>query len=555
VLAVTLIPLLAEQLHRTPPEGPAREPWATRVLGRLLQRYEPALAALLGRRRLAFGVVGGVIVVMAVAGRMVGTGFLPEMDEGGFILDYWTPTGSSLAETDRELHQLEAILRADPDVQAFTRRTGTELGFFATSPNTGDMTVRLRARSQRDASVYVVMDRIRTRVESELPGVRIEFVQILQDLIGDLAGLAEPVELKVFHPDLATAERAARMVAKAVEPVPGLVDLFDGVQGTIPEVRVDLDPIRVSRLGLTIADAADQTRGALFGAPAGAIRESDRLIPIRVRLADADRFAPEIVRTLPIVGPDGWAPLGDLGAVRDTADAAELTRENLRPVVRVTGAIDLSRSNLGAVMRQVRQSTTGLALPAGTTLELGGQYAGQRAAFRQLLIVFLLAAGAVLLVLVGQFRDFRGPLAIIAAALLGLTGAIVALAATGIPFNVSSFMGLILLIGLVVKNGIIFLDAAAHRRAAGSDAHAALLAAARLRLRPILMTTLCTLVGLVPLAVGIGAGAELQRPLAVAVIGGLTFSTLVTLFLLPLALEVSGALGHRPGHPEPLRTA
>jgi len=541
-LAVTLIPILAEKLHRTAADAPPREPWATRQLGMLLGRYEPALSAFLGRRRLALGVVLSVVALMAVAARGVGTGFLPEMDEGGFILDYWTPTGSSLAETDRELRHLEGILRADPDVQAFTRRTGSELGFFATSPNRGDMTVRLKPRSQRNASVYVVMDRIRTRVESDLPGVRIEFVQILQDLIGDLAGLAEPVELKVFHPDLATAERAAKVVAQAVDSVPGLVDLFDGVVGTIPEVRVDLDPVRVSRLGLTDAAAADQVRGALFGAPAGTIREADRLVPVRVHLTDADRFASDIVRTLPIVGPGGWAPLGELGAVRDTSDAAELTRENLRPVVRVTGAVDLSRSNLGSVMRGVRRATTGLALPAGATLELGGQYAGQKQAFRQLLLVFGLAAGAVLLVLVGQFRDVRGPLAIMAVAVLGLAGAILALAVTGIPFNVSSFMGLILLIGLVVKNGVIFLDAALHRAAEGMEPHPALLAAARLRLRPILMTTLCTLVGLLPLAFGIGSGAELQRPLAVAVIGGLAFSTLVTLFLLPVALDLSGAL-------------
>jgi len=542
VLALTLIPLLIEAVHRAPTEAAPRQPWATKRLGMLLARYEPALATFLGRRRFALGVAVAVLALMAVATRGVGTGFLPEMDEGGFILDYWTPTGSSLAETDRELHHLEGILRADPDIEAFTRRTGSELGFFATSPNRGDLTVKLRPRHDRNASVYEVMDRVRVRVETELPGVRIEFVQILQDLIGDLAGLAEPVELKVFHPDLATAEHAARTVAEAVDSVPGLVDLFDGVVGTVPEVRVDLDPAKVSRLGLTDAAAADQVRGALFGAPAGMIREPDRLVPVRVHLADEDRFAPDIVRTLPIVGPAGWAPLGQLGAVRDTSDAAELTRENLRPVVRVTGAVDLSRSNLGSVMRGIRRATAGLTLPAGTSLELGGQYAGQRQAFRQLLLVFGLAAGAVLLVLVGQFRDVRGPLAIMAVAVLGLAGAVAALALTGIPFNVSSFMGLILLVGLVVKNGVIFLDAALHHSGRAPAPHAALLVAARLRLRPILMTTLCTLVGLLPLALGIGSGAELQRPLAVAVIGGLTFSTLVTLFLLPVALDISGAL-------------
>lgn len=546
VLAVTLIPVLVEALHRPTSAGPAREPWATRMLGPVLARYELALGALVRRRWLTLGIVAGVVAVIVLASRAIGTGFLPEMDEGGFILDYWTPTGSSLAETDRQLHHLEAILRADPDIQAFTRRTGSELGFFATAPNRGDMTVQLRARGQRQASVYVIMARIRGRIESELPGVRVEFVQILQDLIGDLAGLAEPVELKIFHPDLATAQRAAGAIAKAVEPVPGLVDLFDGNQGSVPEVRVDLDPLRVSRLGLTNAAAAEQVRGALFGTPAGTIRQGDRLIPVRVRLDDRDRFSLDIVRTLPVIGPAGWAPLGQLGIVRDTADAAELTRENLRAVVRVTGAVDLSQSNLGAVMAGVRKATAGLVLPAGATLELGGQYAGQKQAFRQLLTVFLLAAGAVLLVLVLQFRDFRGPLAILAAAGLGLTGGIVALALTGIPFNVSSFMGLILLIGLVVKNGIILLDAAQARWAEGATPSAALLAAGRLRLRPILMTTLCTLVGLLPLALGIGSGAELQRPLAVVVIGGLTFSTLITLFLLPVALEATGALRRPP---------
>lgn len=541
-LALTLIPVLAERVHRNLTGGGAPESRVHRLLERVLARYELLLGRLLGRRRLVLMAAVGVMLVMIGAGLRLGTGFLPDMDEGGFILDYWTPTGTSLPESDRQLHQLEAILRADPDIQAFTRRTGSELGFFATSPNRGDMTVRLKSRSSGRASIYEIMARVRAKIETELPGVRIEFVQILQDLIGDLAGLAEPIELKVYHTDLATAQRTATRVAEAVAPVPGLVDLFDGDQGAVPEFRLNLDPVRLSRLGVTVADASEQVRGALFGAEAGSIREGDRLVPIRVRLADDERFSPAVVRTLPIVGPSGWAPLGQLGSVIDTSGAAELTRENLRPVVRVTGAVDLTRSNLGSVMSGIRKAVGGVALPAGATLEIGGQYAGQREAFRQLLLVFLLAAGAVLLVLVVQFGDVRGPLLIITAAVLGLSGGIVALAVTGIPFNVSSFMGLILLIGLVVKNGIILLDAARARRREGADTRTALRIAGRLRLRPILMTTLCTLAGLLPLALGLGSGSELQRPLAIVVIGGLTFSTLVTLFLLPVALDAAGAL-------------
>ncbi|HEX9055153.1 MAG TPA: efflux RND transporter permease subunit, partial [Gemmatimonadales bacterium] len=217
-----------------------------------------------------------------------------------------------------------------------------------------------------------------------------------------------------------------------------------------------------------------------------------------------------------------------------------LLRENFRPYVAVTGRI--SGRSLGSVMRDVRAAIARVPLPAGVTLQIGGQYASQQEAFRELLGILALGTGAVLLVLVGQFDGFRGPLAIVLAAPLGLTGALALLAVTGVVFNVSSFMGVILLVGLVVKNGILLLDAARHACAPGVSVHDALIAAGRLRLRPILMTTLCTLAGLVPLALGLGAGAELQRPLALAVIGGLTISTCVTLLLLPILLDWLHAL-------------
>jgi multidrug efflux pump subunit AcrB len=405
--------------------------------------------------------------------------------------------------------------------------------------------VLLRPRAKRDVTVYEVFNRLRARFDREVPEVRVEFVQVLQDLIGDLAGSPEPVEIKLFHPDLATAERAGKVVAAAIEPVPGLEDLFDGVQGNLPELKVLLDPVRVARLGLTVEAAADQARGSLFGEEAGQIREPDRLIGIRARVSDSVRFDPAIAGKLPIIGPNGWAPLGALGRIVDTVETSELTRENLRPMVRLTAAVDLTASNLGDVMKAVRRRLATVALPPGVTLEYGGQYAGQQRAFQQLLLVFLLAAGLVLLVMVTQFGGFRAPLAILLAAPLGLTGALGALAIAGVPFNVSSFMGLILLVGLMVKNGIILFDAARHFQQAGEAPAEALAHAGQLRLRPILMTTLCTLAGLLPLAFGFGTGAELQRPLAIAVIGGLTLSTIVTLVLLPVGLEAMGALESR----------
>jgi len=541
VYSTTLLPVVVEQLLR-PVADHHQGPWLK--LARLEDWYGRAAAGLLARPGLAGAVVLGVLLAGAGLATRLETGFLPDIDEGGFILDYWAPTGTSLAETDRQLHLLETILRGDTAVAAFTRRTGAELGLFATAPNRGDLTVLLKPRADRAASVWEVMDRLRMRLEQRVPDLRIEFHQVQADLLGDLTGSPDPVELKLFHPEVRTAEDASREVARQVEEVPGLADLFDGVQGDLPSMVVQVDPVRAARLGLSVAEVGAQARASMFGAAAGAVREADRLVGIRVRLPDNVRYDPQALHRVPIIGPRGWAPLETLGRLSDSSEISELTRENLRPYVAVTGAVDITRSSLGSVMAEVRQRLAGLPLPAGSSLEYGGQQAGQRESFRQLLVVFALAAGLVLLVMVIHFQSIRAPVLILLGSLLGLTGAAGGLVLTGTPFNVSSFMGLILLVGLVVKNGIILYDAArAHGGA--EDAATALLAAGRLRLRPILMTTLCTLTGLFPLALGLGAGAELQRPLAIAVIGGLCISTVTTLLLLPAALHAAGALARQ----------
>jgi CzcA family heavy metal efflux pump len=540
VVAMTLIPAIATEWAQRSGAATGEPSIPHLHLERLQGRYGKAVRWALARRRLVLA--GMAVLVVATLGltRIMGTGFLPQMDEGGFILDYWAPPGGALAETNRQVQVLERIVARDPDVEGFTRRTGLELGFAATLPNSGDFTVRLKPRSQRRSSVYDVIDRIRRAAEEEAPAVRVEFVQLLQDVIGDLAGAPAPVELKLFSTDQEAAERVATAVAKAIEPIPGLVDLFNGVPGKDPELRIALDPVRVARLGLTVEGVEGDARAALFGAEAGTARELDRLISIRVRFPDSVRTRPDVADLVPIVGPQGWAPLAQLGSVRDTSAASELLRENLRPLVAVTGRVE-GRS-LGSVMRDVRSTLGKLSLPAAVRLEIGGQYASQQQSFRELLAVLALAIGAVLAVLVTQFRGFRGPLAIVLVVPLGLTGAVIMLTATGVQFNVSSFMGVILLVGLIVKNGILLLDAAVRSRRAGLGEEESLVQAGQLRLRPILMTTLCTLAGLIPLALGLGSGAELQRPLAIAVMGGLAVSTAVTLLVLPTMLELLGAL-------------
>ncbi|MEP7326934.1 MAG: efflux RND transporter permease subunit, partial [Gemmatimonadota bacterium] len=428
VYAVGLIPALTPFALKEKP--PNHESWISRWLPLSLEPltrvYTRSIRWVLDRSWVAL--VAGVMMAVATFAiyRTLGTGFLPEMDEGSFILDYWTPTGTSLAETDRQLGVLEKILSEDNEIERFTRRTGAELGFFATAPNTGDLTVMLKPRGQRHLSVYEVMDRLRGSIETALPAMRVEFLQAQQDVLGDLAGAPNPVEIKLFNPDVRVAELAAGMIADSIENIPGLVDLFNGIQGDLPEVKAQLDPVRVTRLGLTPDEVATQARAALFGLEAGSVREPDRLIPVRVRLPDSVRYRPDVLSVLPVIGPDGWEPLGQLGQVRDTTEVSELTRENLRPMVAVTGAIDPHTSNLGSVMKEVRARVARVPLPPGVTLELGGQYASQRASFKQLLVVATLAVGAVLLVMVAQFGSLKGPLMILLAALLGLTGAIIA---------------------------------------------------------------------------------------------------------------------------------
>ena len=540
IVAMTVIPAIAIDWIQRRKTAAGERSLPHVHLERLQGGYGRVMEWALARRRLVL--LGMAILLVGSLGltRIMGTGFLPQMDEGGFILDYWAPPGGALAETNRQVQVIERIVARDPDVAAFTRRTGLELGFAATLPNSGDFTVRLKPRNQRSSSVYEVIDRVRVAAEQEAPAVRVEFMQLLQDIIGDLAGAPAPVELKLFSSDQAAAERAALAVSQAVEPIPGLVDLYNGIPGKDSELRIALDPVRVARLGLTPNAVEADARAALFGTEAGTAREQDRLITIRVRFPDSVRSRPDVADLVPVVGPQEWAPLSQLGTVRDTASASELLRENLRPLVAVTGRVE-GRS-LGSVMRDVRSALEKVSLPAAVRLEIGGQYASQQQSFRELLAVLALAIGAVLAVLVTQFRGFRGPLAIVLVVPLGLTGAIIMLTLTGVQFNVSSFMGVILLVGLIVKNGILLLDAAVRARHDGLSEEESLVQAGRLRLRPILMTTLCTLVGLIPLALGLGSGAELQRPLAIAVIGGLAVSTAVTLLVLPTMLELLGAL-------------
>jgi multidrug efflux pump subunit AcrB len=438
----------------------------------------------------------------------------------------------------------ERILAATPEIEATSRRTGAELGLFATSQNTGDIAARLVPRNRRSRNIFAVMDDVRGAITTAVPRLHIEFVQILSDVINDLAGAAKPVEIKLFGERLDTLEAYAARLAPDLQGVQGLEDLYNGVAEPSPELMMHVNQAETDRLGLTPEDVGSRVSGALLGTAAGEIRREDRPVGVRVRAPDSVRYDPLRLRALPIIAGSRVTPLGSLAAFTPTQSRISLERENQQQMIAMTAGV--SGRSLGGVIGDVQRVLRANPAPPGVRVVLGGQYESQQQAFRALLLVLGLAAVSVCAVMVVQFESFVEPLIVLLVAPVSFVGALGLLLLTGTALNVASFMGLILLVGLIVKNGIILLDFTRLRmRDEGVALDVAIREAARVRLRPILMTTLCTLFGLLPLALGIGAGSELQRPLALAVIGGLVLSTPITLFAVPTLLVAIRGRGYK----------
>jgi CzcA family heavy metal efflux pump len=503
-----------------------------------------------------------LLLVLLLVGGLAGlgslrTGFLPEMDEGGFVLDYNLPVGSSLQETDAACRRIEALLLATPEVRALSRRTGAELGSFATEQFTGDMLVGLAPRSERERSIFELLKDLRGRLAREVPQAHVEFMQVMQDTINDMAGNPTAIEVKLFGTDYPTLQHAADEVEQALEHVHGIVDVKNHVSFGSPEISWRVDPAAAARLGFTTAEVADQLSMQLLGQVATRIQEGERFVDVRVRYPDSwrvPRIEPEGGSVPLFLGPVAGArgsplvPLSEVARFERQINENELERENQNPLVRVTAGV--SGTDLGSARRAVEACLARLALDPSVRVVQGGQAESSKAAFRNLLSVFSIAAGLVFLLLVVQFRSLSLSVVILLALPFGMLGGLYALELRGIALNVSSGMGLIMLVGLVVKNGIIMIEFAQDLARSGMDESAAIVEAAGVRLRPILMTTVASIAGLAPLAAGIGAGSELQQPLAIAVIGGLALSTLSTLFVVPLgcAWIATGRLAREGRH-------
>ncbi len=521
VVALTLIPLSG--VGRASSRDPAR--------GRGWQRrYERISQSVLRRPGISVAVLAVSLLLGAVIWPRLERGFLPTMDEGAFVLDYFLPAGTALETTDAFARMIEQELSATPEVSTFSRRLGAELGpAAATQLNRGDIMVRLRKNGRR--SYEAVVADVRGRLARRCPEVRVEFVQVLQDVLNDLAGSPRPVEIKLFGPDYAELDRLGEQLAAQIQHIDGVVDVYAGHEHVVPELRFRAERDSLARLGVAPDDFDTQLETALKGSIVGAMRRFDRLVNIRVRYPNPVRFNATHVQDLPFVAQGRTLSFGALGNPELGTTAAELTHEALQPMVAVTA--DHEGRDLGAIADDVAQAVAKLRLPAGYRAVLAGQIEGQRATLRNLSLVAVFAALLVLTVLAAQFRYLRFAFLVLGLVPVAIVGALLGLLVTHTPLNASSLMGAVLLVGLVVKNGVLLLEEAEKRFLAGDSADAAITAAADRRLRPVVMTTVATLAGLLPLALGIGAGADLQKPLAIAVIFGLLSSTIATLGILP----------------------
>ncbi len=539
LLAVTWTPALSlvllRQRRETDSEKPSSHERHGRFMTKVLSWHQSGLSWSL-EHPLALLVVCVLLVVGCwFSYQHLGSDLLPEMDEGGFILDYTMPAGSSLTETNRVLDHIEHILHSLPEVDATSRRTGLQMGFAAvTEANYGDFTVRLKAKRDRDID-EVIAD-ARAQIKKTEPELDIEFTQVLQDNIGDLSNAPEPIQIKVFANDPTLLASLGPRIGDAISKIGGVVDVQNGVDNTIsgPATNFQVNPSVASRLGFTPAEIAEDATSILDGVTTDQpLIANGRPYTVRVRLGDETRQSLDTIENTVFNSTTGkLANLGSLATITQLPPQNEIKRENLQQLITVTARLE--GSDTGTGVAKVQSVIEAMHLPPSIRVEYGGTYQEQQQSFRELFRVLLLSLALVFGVLLAEFRNFYAPIAILASSILSVAGVVFALLITGTTFNVASFMGLIMVIGIVAKNGILLLDADERYRRENMSADDAMMNAAQRRLRPILMTASAAICGMLPLAFGIGAGSQMLQPLAIAVVGGLVISMLLSLIVTPV---------------------
>jgi len=494
--------------------------------------YERTLRQLL-KYRIAIIPVAFIIIMMTyILYNHIGNDFMPDMDEGTFVLDYLSPPGTSLDETNRILMNVEHILMAIPEVESYSRRSGTQLGFFLTEPNNGDFLVKLKKKRSR--AIDEVIAEVRDKVESSEPRLQIEFGQLMMDVIGDLTNNPSPVEIKLFGDNTPLLHATAEKIKSIIETVQGVVDVSNGIVISGPSLIVNVDDVKASVAGLNPADVRDQLETIMRGHSETQIQKGEKLVGVRVRFPDVYRTDVDKVEQIQFLNANGVrVPLLNIATIQKTLGQAELHREGLRQLIAVTARIE--GRDLGRTVEEIQQKLAKeLPLQKGITIEYGGVYQTQQESFRGLLLVSLAAFMLVFIVLLLEFGEFAVPFSIFIVNVLSLFGVLGALWLTRVSFNISSFVGVIMIIGIVAENAIFVLHTVKVFQAEGLNLEDALVRAGQMRARPILMTTLAAVFALLPLSIGIGAGAQMQRPLAIAIIGGFSVSSFILFFGLPV---------------------
>jgi CzcA family heavy metal efflux pump len=544
VLALSFTPVLAERFVKAKRRDDEREGDAASVrhneeeeeqggafLRAIIRRYEWVLSHALDRPWVVLLIMACVLAGSYLLYRGLGSEFLPAFDEGAFVLDYIAPPGSSLEETDRMLRHVEDLLKETPEVESYSRRTGLQLGLSITEPNTGDFLVKLKSSRAR-ATDEVEAD-LRHSIETSEPSLQVEFVGILSDLIGDLVSSPSPIEIKIFSEDTKALDAKAEEVEASIQKVQGIVDTNPGVVVSGPALTFKVDPQRAAKFGVTASDVAAAVTTAMSGDASSSILQQGRLITVRVIFPAAVRTSLEALRSLQVRSTTGALfRLDQVAEIEYDKGQTEIHREALRQYVPVTARLE--GTDLGTAISQIKtQLAKDVKFPPGMTVEYGGIYQEQQSSFRELALSLVLAVVLVFITLLIEFRSFAHPVSIVAGAVLALGGVLLGLFLTGQTLNVVSLMGMIMVVGIVAKNGILMLDAVEEHLAEGDTLRTALVRSGRRRFRPVLMTSLAAILGMLPLALAIGAGAELLQPLAIAVIGGLAVALLLSLIVTP----------------------
>jgi Cu/Ag efflux pump CusA len=462
------------------------------------------------------------------------TGFLPEMDEGSIILDYESPPGTSLEETDRMLNEVEKIIIKIPEVEAYSRRTGTQMGFFITEPNSGDYLIQLKKDRSRTSND--VIDEIRAKVEATQPALRIDFGQVIGDMLGDLMSSVSPIEVKIYGSNQKELQRISKEVSAIVENVKGTADVFDGNVLAGPEINIQPNYRQLAQYGITPNDLQYQMQTALEGNMVGSLLENEKQTPIRMIYAYGKNRSLEDIKQLKIFLPNGQSiPITSLVTISVQKGVAEIKRENLQMMGVVTGRLD--NRDLGSVMQEIQTKvTSAVHLPSGYYIEYAGAYKDQQQSFKELLMILITSSLLVFGVILFLFRDFRVALVILLISVLGIAGSYILLFITGIPLNVGSYTGIIMIVGIIAENAIFTFLQFRETLKLTRNVNESIVYSISTRLRPKLMTALGAIIALLPLAIGIGTGSELHQPLAIAVIGGFIIAMPLLLIVFPSLL-------------------